>query len=68
MPSALAVARRYVSLVKGFVLDQMDAPLAPQIQSLGMRTLIANTVMTNEAERERLSREIVAWVASGLRE
>ena len=45
--SALAVARRYQGLIDGFVLDREDAPLAPAIQALGMKTLVAETRMTS---------------------
>ena len=44
--SALAVARRYQGLVDGFVLDRADAALASQVEALGMRALVTDTLMT----------------------
>jgi len=59
--SALGVARLYAGIVDGFVLDTVDAALAPTIDALGMRTLVTDTVMTDDASRERLAREILAF-------
>ena len=44
--SALAVARRYQGLVDGFVLDRADTALASQVEALGMRALVTDTLMT----------------------
>jgi LPPG:FO 2-phospho-L-lactate transferase len=60
-PTALGVARLYAGLVDGFVLDTIDAPLAPAVEALGMRTLVTDTVMTDDASRERLAREVLAF-------
>ncbi len=60
-PSALAVAVRYVGLIDGFVLDQVDAELLPAIASLGFQVLATDTVMRTEADRERLAQEILGW-------
>jgi LPPG:FO 2-phospho-L-lactate transferase len=58
--SALGVARMYAGLADVFVLDAQDAALAPAIATLGMRALATDAVMTDDASRERLAREIVA--------
>ena len=42
-------------IVDGFVLDTVDAALAPAVEALGMRTLVTDTVMTDDASRERLA-------------
>jgi LPPG:FO 2-phospho-L-lactate transferase len=60
-PSALGVARLYVGLVDGFVLDTQDAALAPGVEALGLRALVADTIMTDDASRERLAREVLAF-------
>jgi LPPG:FO 2-phospho-L-lactate transferase len=60
-PTALGVARLYVGVVDGFVLDAVDAALAPAVEGLGLRTLVTDTVMTDDASRERLAREILAF-------
>ncbi|MGB8647988.1 MAG: 2-phospho-L-lactate transferase [Anaerolineae bacterium] len=59
--SALEVARRYVGLVDGFVLDQVDAAAQSGVERFGMRVLVTDTVMRTEADRERLAREIIGW-------
>jgi LPPG:FO 2-phospho-L-lactate transferase len=59
--SALGVARLYVGIVDGFVLDTVDAALAPAVEGLGMKALVTDTVMTDDASRERLAREILAF-------
>jgi LPPG:FO 2-phospho-L-lactate transferase len=57
--SALGVARLYAGLVDLFVLDRIDAALASEVESLGMRSLVADTVMTDDASRARLAGEIL---------
>ena len=59
--SALGVARLYVGIVDGFVLDAVDAALAPAVEGLGLKALVTDTVMTDDASRERLAREILAF-------
>ena len=59
--SALGVARLYAGLVDGFVLDRVDADLAPAIEALGLRTLVTDTIMTDDAARARLAAEMLAF-------
>jgi LPPG:FO 2-phospho-L-lactate transferase len=61
-PSALAVAQRYQGLVSHFVLDQLDAAQESAIQSLGMKTLVTNTIMQSVDDRVRLASEVVEFV------
>jgi LPPG:FO 2-phospho-L-lactate transferase len=60
-PSALGVARLYTGLVDGFVLDAQDAALAPAVEALGLRTLVTDTIMTDDASRERLAGDVLAF-------
>jgi LPPG:FO 2-phospho-L-lactate transferase len=62
-PTALGVARIYASLADGFVLDTVDAVLAPAVEALGLRVLVTDTVMTDDAARARLARETLAFGA-----
>jgi len=63
MPStALAVAEYYEGLIDGFVLDESDAVLADDIDSLDMRALLAQTVMVNLEDRESLADYVIAAV------
>jgi len=60
-PSALGVARLYAGLIDGFVLDAVDAALAAAVEALGMASLVTDTIMTDDASRERLAREVLAF-------
>lgn len=53
--SALGVARFYRGLIDGFVLDAQDAGLSPQIEALGMRVRVADTMMRDDADKKRLA-------------
>ncbi|MCS7040622.1 MAG: 2-phospho-L-lactate transferase [Caldilineales bacterium] len=66
--SALGVARHYAGLIRGFVLDQRDAHLAPAVAALGLRVLVTDTVMTDTAARVRLAGEVLAFVRELIRE
>lgn len=61
--SALGVARIYAGLATDFVLDALDADLAPSIEALGLRTHVTDTIMTDDAARSRLAGEVLAWAA-----
>lgn len=63
--SAVGVARLYAGLVDIFVLDEADAELATQVEALGMRAVVAPTVMTTEQDRAELADRIVALVRPG---
>lgn len=62
--SPVGVARLYRDLLDGFVLDVADAALAPQIEELGLHTLVAQTVMGDANDRQRLGQEIMAFAAT----
>jgi LPPG:FO 2-phospho-L-lactate transferase len=53
--SPAGVARRYAGLVSGFALDEQDATLASEIQAQGFETVVAQTVMRSDADRETLA-------------
>lgn len=58
--SALGVARLYRDWIDAFVLDTADAALAPAVEALGVRPVVTDTVMTDDASRARLARELLA--------
>lgn len=60
--SALGIARYYAGLVSTLLIDRADAMLAPQIEALGMRAQISDTLMRDTADRVRLARECIALV------
>ncbi len=61
-PSAFSVAQHYHSLATHFVLDQLDADQESAIQSLGMQTLVTNTIMQSLEDRARLAEEVLRFV------
>ncbi len=60
--SALGVARYYKGLIDGYVLDTVDAGLAREIEALGMRVRVADTMMRNDADKLRLAGEVIEFV------
>jgi LPPG:FO 2-phospho-L-lactate transferase len=60
-PSSLAVAEHYRGLLTGFVLDTVDKKFAEQIS---IKTLVADTLMQNLADRARLAADVLHFVGS----
>ena len=58
--SALGVARLYTGLLDRFVIDEVDAALAPAIEALGMAVSILPTVMRSDEDRAGLARALIA--------
>jgi LPPG:FO 2-phospho-L-lactate transferase len=63
--SALAVARHYRGLLRGYVLDAQDAGLAAEVRALGMEVLVTDTVMVDLPAKRRLAQEVLRF-ADGL--
>ena len=61
--SALGVATLYADIVGGFVVDGVDAALEPAIRALGLRTLVTDTIMADDAGRARLARAVLEFAA-----
>jgi LPPG:FO 2-phospho-L-lactate transferase len=59
--SAIGVAREYADLADAFVLDSVDSATSPSIEALGMRTLVTDTIMTDDDARARLAGEVLAF-------
>ena len=57
--SALGVARLYAEWVDTFVIDTIDADLAPSIEALGLRVVVTDTIMTDDAARTRLASDVL---------
>jgi len=64
-PTALGVARLYAGLADVLVLDTVDAGLAPAVAALGLRPLVTDSVMTDDAGRVRLAGEVLAAAGDG---
>ena len=63
--SALGVARLHASIADAFVLDRQDAGLEPAIAALGLRTLVTDTLMADQAQRTRVAGELLAFATGG---
>jgi LPPG:FO 2-phospho-L-lactate transferase len=50
-PTAVGVARIYAGLADAFVVDVADSALAPQIEALGLRPVVCETVMVDPGRR-----------------
>lgn len=65
--TALGVAQHYLARYPGlldyFVIDESDATLAPDIVELGMKVVVAPTVMKSRADKQRLARCTLDLVA-----
>ncbi len=62
--SPVAVARRYAGIIGGFVLDVLDRDVAAEIEALGMRVLVTDTVMRVPGDRRRLAAEALSFARS----
>ncbi|MEP7216647.1 MAG: 2-phospho-L-lactate transferase [Anaerolineaceae bacterium] len=58
--SALGVARIYAGLIDLMVIDNLDRALAPEVEALGMRCLVTDTIMTGAARKAELARDLLA--------
>jgi LPPG:FO 2-phospho-L-lactate transferase len=63
--TALGVARLYREWVDVFVLDEADRELAGEVEALGLRTVVTDTVMTDDAARARLAGEMLEAAGVG---
>ncbi|PWH11735.1 MAG: 2-phospho-L-lactate transferase [Anaerolineae bacterium] len=62
-PSALAVAEHYGKrTLTGFVLDSIDANLAPAVDALGIQAFVAQTLMPTSKERRKLAQDVLHLV------
>jgi LPPG:FO 2-phospho-L-lactate transferase len=58
-PTALGVARLYADVCGVFVIDRVDAELAPMIEQLGMRCIVAETVMSDDDTARQLAAHVI---------
>jgi len=64
--SALGVARFYADWIDGFVLDERDAELLPEVEALGLAASAVDTMMVDAGVSEAVARAALA-VADRLR-
>jgi LPPG:FO 2-phospho-L-lactate transferase len=57
--SAAQVARLYADFADIFVLDQQDKALRPEIEDLGLKVFVADTVMSDTDEKTALAKAVL---------
>ena len=62
--SAVGVARIYAGLIDVMVIDEQDRALAPDVEALGMRCLVTDTMMTSDARKAELARDVLALLGA----
>ena len=62
--SPVGVARHLREVLTGFVLDHVDEAHQGMITDMGLRTLVTGTVMLNNEDRVKLSREVLDFAGS----
>lgn len=61
--SAIGVASLHADLLDSFVLDSIDRSMEPDIRAMGLRTLVTDTVMADDAGRARLARAVLEFAS-----
>ncbi|MEK7275988.1 MAG: 2-phospho-L-lactate transferase [Chloroflexota bacterium] len=62
--TVIGLAGHYAGTIDGLVIDRVDADCAAQIESLGIKTWVTDTVMTSNADKMRLATETVEFALS----
>jgi len=65
-PSASTVAKHYGvrlddGILSGFVMDNKDKFMSVEIQKKGLQTLVTNTLMKTNADRQRLAQKVIEF-------
>lgn len=61
--SPVGVATLYADVIQGFVIDHADAAMRAEIEALGMRVLVTNTVMRTVDDRRPLAAAVLEFAA-----
>lgn len=62
--SPVSVAQLYRGLLRGYIIDNLDKPVAPRITSLGMKVLTTNTVMDSIEAKTQLAQQTIKFAES----
>ncbi len=61
-PTAAAAAAHYAGLLQLWIIDDQDDRHRKDIESLGLRVWVTNTLMPTYDDRRRLAAELLAWL------
>jgi hypothetical protein len=62
--SARGVAELYRGLIDAFVIDERDADLAADVEAMGIRTRVLDTIMGDVAVAQNLAEAALSLAAS----
>ena len=57
--SAVGVARIYQGLIDVMVIDEQDRALAPEVEALGLRCVVTDTIMSSDEKKAALARTVL---------
>jgi LPPG:FO 2-phospho-L-lactate transferase len=63
--SARGVAALYSDFIKLFVLDEKDKEIQSEIESLGLKVVVTDTIMKTIEDKRRLARQVIEFLTSG---
>ena len=58
-PSAVTIAKHYDGLIDGLILDVLDQSLVSQVEDIGIRTKVMNTLMHNDQDKIQLAQGVL---------
>ena len=58
-PSAVTIAKHYDGLIDGLILDVLDQNLVSQVDDMGIKTKVMNTVMHNDQDKIQLAHGVL---------
>ncbi len=61
-PTALAIAQHYQAVIDGLVIDHQDQGVIPDIKRINMNVCAAQTVMKNDADKQRLAGQVLDFI------
>jgi LPPG:FO 2-phospho-L-lactate transferase len=62
--SPVTIAKEYRDFLDAFILDEQDTALRPDIEALGVRCILAQTVMNTLPEKQNLARTLLGLLES----
>ena len=62
--TAAGVAEHYRDVLAGWVIDLVDRALAPNVERLGLRVAVTDTIMADDAAAERVATAALDLVRS----
>lgn len=60
--SVVGIAAVYRGLIDVMVIDDQDRDLAPRVRALGMECVVTDTMMTSDARKAELARDVLAAI------